>query len=187
MTQFLEIRTCRSVERVNRTFPRSVETKADYLPVALPNHWTRISAKPFILQLYANSVLLKEFKGDRTHFSANSVSDNFYRFWSFLIGFYFFHHSCPEQLPWENFNINQKTMQCLFNSYLWFWEERQPSYIYPVFILHQWFVEVKGVLTKEESKKYIAVKTQHPTLKICFCFQNDMFYFFINGWLLVKI
>ena len=42
----------------------------------------------------------------------------------------------------------------------------------PDFILPQRVVEVKGVLTKEERKKYIAVKAHHPTLKICFCFQN---------------
>ena len=42
----------------------------------------------------------------------------------------------------------------------------------PDFILPNCVVEVKGVLTKEERKKYIAVKTQHPTLRICFCFQN---------------
>ena len=42
----------------------------------------------------------------------------------------------------------------------------------PDFIFPNCVVEVKGVLTKEERKKYIAVKAQHPTLSIRFCFQN---------------
>ena len=33
-------------------------------------------------------------------------------------------------------------------------------------------VELKGTLLKEERKKYIAVKTQHPSLSLRFCFQN---------------
>ena len=42
----------------------------------------------------------------------------------------------------------------------------------PDIILRNCVVEIKGVLLKEERKKYIAVKTQHPTLSIRFCFQN---------------
>ena len=42
----------------------------------------------------------------------------------------------------------------------------------PDIILPNCVVELKGVLLKEERKKYIAVKTQHPTLDIRFCFQN---------------
>ena len=42
----------------------------------------------------------------------------------------------------------------------------------PDIILPKCVVELKGTLLKEESKKYIAVKTQHPSLDIRFCFQN---------------
>lgn len=42
----------------------------------------------------------------------------------------------------------------------------------PDIILSNCVVELKGVLLKEERKKYIAVKTQHPSLDIRFCFQN---------------
>ena len=42
----------------------------------------------------------------------------------------------------------------------------------PDIILPNCVVELKGTLLKEERKKYIAVKTQHPTLSIRFCFQN---------------
>ena len=43
----------------------------------------------------------------------------------------------------------------------------------PDIILSNCVVELKGVLLKEERKKYIAVKTQHPTLDIRFVFQNS--------------
>ena len=42
----------------------------------------------------------------------------------------------------------------------------------PDIILRNCVVELKGTLLKEERKKYIAVKTQHPTLSLRFCFQN---------------
>ena len=42
----------------------------------------------------------------------------------------------------------------------------------PDIILPNCVVELKGTLLKEERKKYIAVKTQHPTLSLRFCFQN---------------
>ena len=42
----------------------------------------------------------------------------------------------------------------------------------PDIILPNCVVELKGTLLKEERKKYIAVKTQHPSLSLRFCFQN---------------
>ena len=43
-----------------------------------------------------------------------------------------------------------------------------PDFILPSGIM----VEAKGHLRAEDRRKLRAVKTQHPTLKICFCFQN---------------
>ena len=43
----------------------------------------------------------------------------------------------------------------------------------PDIILSKCVVEVKGILLKEERKRYLAVKAQHPTLSLRFCFQNS--------------
>ncbi len=77
------------------------------------NHSTRISAKPFKLEMYTKwwrlccNVLLEEFKGNRAPLLSKFC---FQQLWSFLIVFdriLFFYHSCPEQFPWENFNYSK--------------------------------------------------------------------------------
>ena len=42
----------------------------------------------------------------------------------------------------------------------------------PDILLRNFVVALKGPLLKEARKKYLAVKTQHPTLSLRFCFQN---------------